>query len=96
MEWKEIEPPYRKDTREHIQLYFSGLYTIIGTQPNITIKGILYFNRVNSRDNKGHTIIYRSDEIAGKWTKDMTKIVEITDTILTHEAAIERCRLYCD
>ena len=96
MEWKEIEPPYRKDTREHIQLYFSGLYTIVGTQPNITIKGILYFNRGNTKDNKGHTIIYRSEQINGKWAKDITNIVEITDIVLSDEAAIERCKAYCD
>ena len=94
MKWNEIEPPYRNDMRDEMGLYFGGLYKITGFPVHI-IKGILYFNRGNSKDNKGHTIIYRSEQIHGKWTADIINIVEITD-ILLHKAAIERCRVYCD
>jgi len=77
-------------------LYFGGIFTVIGSRPNATIKGILYYNRGNSRDGKGHTIIYRSEQKKGKWPADITNIIEISDTVLTHKATIERCRLYCD
>ena len=87
--WEEIEDPKRIGLES-----FGGLCRIVGSQPSVRVEGILYYHKGNSHNSRAHTIIYRSEQRQGKWSQNIPDILEITDEILPHDKAIEKCWKY--
>ncbi len=78
------------------EVVMGGLWKMEAGAVSRTTKGILYTVRRNPLNRESYTIIFRSEQKDGRWTTDISDVVEIIDGALSRDEAIRRCKEYAD